>query len=133
MFKWSQPYLLLNIFVSRRKKSIKNKIINLSLAAVAVLGTAAPGVENICEILVWQFLFIKIVFQILFRQNSNASKLCPVSISEALIPFLVSFFCLKSKYLLFDFSCVESLLPKKNAGTGAVAPCPTPSILKTTS
>ena len=88
--------------------------------AVAILETAGPGAENIYKALFENvylpncssrlFMFYEIV---LIYQNSDASKLCPLHIFplkflianwDALIPFrLVSFFCLKSKNLSFNF------------------------------
>ena len=47
---------------------------------VAVLGTAGHGAENTCG--------ENIILQFAFRQNYNASKLCPVASNESFVSFL---------------------------------------------
>ena len=60
---------------------------------MAVLENVGPSAENFCKSLVWTFLLTKIILQFVFRQNSNTSKLCPVS----------SYLKWIGKYLFADF------------------------------
>ena len=54
---------------------------------MTVKENAAPGTENLCVTFLWVF-FKQIILQVVFRQNSNASQLCPVARDGSFVSFL---------------------------------------------